>query len=59
MPAMKLSSADVRVISAFARKVVKAPAMESIFKEAFLTLKTVSRLESLRIVYSYRSSAWR
>jgi len=59
MPKKGLSDTDIRVIAAFARNAAKAPRMGKIVSEAFETLKTLTGIKAMRIVYSPRASAWK
>ena len=56
---MGLSQSDIRLIAGFVRKVTKAPGVDAVISESFETLKTVTNIKEMRIVYSAAPSAWK
>src|SRR2546422_628098 len=56
---MGLSQSDIRRIAGFARKVTKAPSVETVISETFETLKAIANIKEMRIVYSPAPSSWK
>ena len=56
---MGLSQSDIRRIAGFARKVTKAPSVETVISETFETLKAIAHIKEMRIVYSPAPSSWK
>ncbi len=55
---MGLSQSDVQRIAGFVRKVTKAPNVEAIISETFRTLKSIAKIDRVRIVYSPAPARW-
>ncbi len=55
---MELSRSDIQRIAFFARKVTKAPTTEAVILETFETLKAISRIDRMRIVYAPAPLRW-
>src|SRR2546422_6698115 len=56
---MGLSQSDIRRIAGFARKITKAPTVETVISETFETLKAIANIKEMRIVYSPAPSSWK
>jgi signal transduction histidine kinase len=55
---MALLDADIQRIAVFVKKLAKAPNVEAIVFETFVTLKAIADVDRVRIVYSPSPSAW-
>lgn len=55
---MGLSQSDIQQIAGFVRKVTKAPNVEAVIAETFETLKSIAKIDRVRIVYSPAPARW-
>jgi signal transduction histidine kinase len=55
---MGLSQSDTRQLAAFVRKVTKAPDEDAIISETFQVLKSITKINRLRVVYSPGPGRW-